>query len=661
MDPQKKTLEIENERAAEKRYSQILGTKARRPVYFQAARNTIWTGDGRPELPEIPTGFLIGRVALAGPHQWLDGASDFYIGERHLSMDGLEVFSWAAPVACTYFRGFDHHTLCDDVAVVRSFAHGSRGIEDIADDFLRTDAPAEPFRRRGLSVPTAPASRKARPGGPRRPGNARSTSESSETSAGLRVDASPAAQSELGTPHGPSYDTAHATSLQPKLRAESLLRSRLAAPRTKSLTPVLSTLQPDQYTLVTLPAMESVVIEGQPGTGKTIVATHRAAYMINDDTPPENSLDKNVLLVGPTDAYSDHVRDVVATLSGVSDRVVVRSLPSLMNRVLDLKSEPKGQASRTWRDVDEDLGKTALRVILAERKRKGVTPTTQSAYEALRRGLVALDAEWAAYLRALPPYDVALTRRAHIPLLAFIRWTVAPVRDLQGIEHVMVDEAQDVTALEWMFLAALNEADAWTILGDLNQRRSDHTLASWKHVCEVIEYPHGEPRLERLELGYRSTRPILEYANRLLPKKERALVAFQEDGPVPVVTRAPLGALATTVRAEVDRLLSAYPKGTVAVIDVDPSRVRVLFQREGWQARRGNQRLWERAGRQVVVAPPDEARGLEFDAVVVSEPAEFPQNFGRRGPLYTSLTRPNRELAVVHSKPLPEELQLRKR
>lgn len=657
MDPQQKSLEIENERAAEKRYIQMLSTKARRPVHFQAARNTIWTGDGRPALPEVPVGFLVGRVALVGPREELDGASDFYIGERHLNLDGQEVFSWAAPVACTYFRGFDHHELCDEVAVVRSFAHGNKGIDDIADDVLRSDVSGEPFRRRGLSVPAPPTAGRARPGALRRPGGFHKGSQPLGAAAETEVEAHTASDAARST-NVPAGETAKRG---PALRAESLLRSRLAAPRTRSLAPVLSTLQPDQYTLVTLPAMESVVIEGQPGTGKTIVASHRAAYMINDDTPPENSLDKNVLLVGPTDAYSDHVRGVVETLSGVSDRVIVRSLPSLMTSVLELKTEPKGPASRTWLDVDEGLGKIALKVIFTERKRKGITPTTQRAYDVLRLGLAAPDVEWATYLRKLPAYDVALTLRAHIPLLAFIRWTVAPVRELQGIEHVMVDEAQDVTALEWMLLAALNEADAWTILGDLNQRRSDHTLASWRHVCEVIEYPHVEPRLERLERGYRSTLPILEYANRLLPKKERALLAFQEDGPVPVVTRAGREDLAAVVRSEVDRLLSAYPEGTVAVIDVDPSRIRSLFRRDGWQARRGDQRFWEQAGRQVVVVQPDEARGLEFDGVVVSEPADFPENFGRRGPLYTSLTRPNRELAVVHSRPLPEELRPRKR
>ena len=94
---------------------------------------------------------------------------------------------------------------------------------------------------------------------------------------------------------------------------------------------------------------------------------------------------------------------------------------------------------------------------------------------------------------------------------------------------------------------------------------------------------------------------------------------------------------------------------------LDPSRIRSLIRNEGWQAQRGDQRFWNEADQQVVVLPPDEARGLEFDGVVVSQPADFSENFGRRGPLYTSLTRPNRELSVVHSKPLPEELRPRKR
>ncbi|RWR25209.1 hypothetical protein D8Y24_03210, partial [Agrococcus lahaulensis] len=53
------------------------------------------------------------------------------------------------------------------------------------------------------------------------------------------------------------------------------------------------------------------------------------------------------------------------------------------------------------------------------------------------------------------------------------------------------------------------------------------------------------------------------------------------------------------------------------------------------------------------------ARGLEFDGVVVVEPAEFPENYGRQGVLYTALSRANRLLTVVHHKALPKELRSR--
>jgi len=56
-----------------------------------------------------------------------------------------------------------------------------------------------------------------------------------------------------------------------------------------------------------------------------------------------------------------------------------------------------------------------------------------------------------------------------------------------------------------------------------------------------------------------------------------------------------------------------------------------------------------------------QARGLEFDGVVVAEPADFQKNLGRHGSLYTSLTRANKKLVVVHSKPLPKELKGRVR
>jgi hypothetical protein len=96
--------------------------------------------------------------------------------------------------------------------------------------------------------------------------------------------------------------------------------------------------------------------------------------------------------------------------------------------------------------------------------------------------------------------------------------------------------------------------------------------------------------------------------------------------------------------------------GTVAVIGNQLQPVRYALRSAGWAAT-GSGQQWEREDRTVAVLEPDAARGLEFDTVIVTEPADFAQDLEHRGSLYTALTRGNRELVVVHSRPLPDALR----
>jgi DNA helicase-2/ATP-dependent DNA helicase PcrA len=663
---EEKELELADEQVAQKRYSQKLEAKAQQPIVVQRPRNNLWTGTGMPASRVMPTSQLVGRVALAISDPDLAGGSDFYIGETRADIDGVDVFSWAAPVACTFFRGTRHHEWCGEVAVIRAFAYRNGEISDFADDVLRNDAPATPFRKRGLSIPALPSRSRSRP----LPQPAGKPAAAPESRAGTPVaapsDDSTHRVNETSRHPAPAPKSPAGRKIEsaPRVRAEELLRTQLKAPRTKSLAPVLATLQPDQYKLVTAPAMQSMIVEGQPGTGKTIVASHRAAYLINEETPRENTLDGNILLIGPTIGYTNHVRDVVNRLTGGTGRIKILAIPQLMQRILGLKYEPRGPSSRSWQDDDWKLGTLARSAIRRLKTSKVMTPTTAQAYEHLRQNgapdrPITPDHEWSPYLDRLPPYRDALALRAHAPLLAFIQWEVAKPPELAFTEHIIVDEAQDVTPLEWFLLEAINEAHAWTLLGDLNQRRSDHTLSSWRQIREILGLSDQDAPITTLQRGYRSTKPILEYANRLLPRSQRDLVAFQEEGPEPRVERIRPGDLRTAVVGQVDRLLGAYPDGTVAVISADPATARKSLRSAGWAMARSNHQIWERNGRNVTVIDPDEARGLEFDAVIVVEPADFPQNYGRQGPLYTALTRPNRELAIVHAKSLPDALRRR--
>jgi DNA helicase-2/ATP-dependent DNA helicase PcrA len=658
MSSQRKQLEIEDERTAEKQYAKVLRDRASQPSGYQGPANSFWTGSGVPKKRAPIAGELVGRVALVRSDDVLDGGSDFYIGETYAEVNGINVFGWTTPIACTFFRGSDHHYLCGEVAVVRAFRRSDGRIVDLVDEILRSDAPREPFKKQGLSIP-APPTRPRPPVPTIKDAQPDLSGDASEVLDEPMLDG-PNPTAPERTPASPSKTALPDLDL-PQLRAEPLLREQMLAPRNKGLGPVLSTLQPDQYEMVTIPAMDCVVIEGKPGTGKTIVASHRAAYLVNEETPPENGLDGDVLVVGPTTGYSRHIRDVINRLTGENDRIKVLSLPELISKILGVKQMPQVGSSRVWQDVGWELAPYARLAIMKLTETHGnAALEADQVYSLLRENpsSVVKDRDWSRYLRQLPPYREALTDGVHAPLVAFIQWELAGSPELDSVEHVIVDEAQDVTPLEWLLLDEINKADAWTILGDLNQRRSDHTLSDWAQVLEVIAIDPETP-IRPMKRAYRSTKPILEFANRLLPRDQRKLHAFQESGPEPEVTKARPAELTDTVIREIERLISAYPRGTVAVISVSAEQITRGLRSKGWASSTHDPHQWETGEKQVVVANPDEARGLEFDGVVVVEPADFPKNFGRNGPLYTALTRANRELAVVYSRSLPDGLRRR--
>lgn len=653
--------ELNDERSAEQRYSNAMQRRAQQPLPTQGARSTYWTGTGQPKVREAAVGELVGRVALSSPDPvYLEGRSDFYIGSGHYDLDGVEVFSWLAPVACTFYRASTHHPLCDDVAVVRTYVHAGAALVDFLDEPLVEEPPSKPFARRTLSIPAAP-SRPALPKASR----PRATPQPAPAPAPA-APAPVAPVSGSGTGSGAQVPRA-----KPKtaLRAEAVLQTRLAAPRTERLTSVLSTLQPDQYGLVTTSGRADLIVEGQPGTGKTIIAAHRAAFLVSPAVEVALRPSGAVLLVGPSQEYSNHVDGLISNLAPDSPDLRVIALPELLGLLTQVQErELRGPTSYTWQDVDTELAALAGRALNRAKRAGRRHPTMRMAIQHVYEILIANgaagdpltdDADWRRYLKKLPRFDEARVDRSLQPLLASIAVQIKLPKELWGVGHVIVDEAQDVHPLEWFVLRKLN-AGTWTIFGDMNQRRSDHTVASWNRVAEHIGAGNGgKAPVTTLQRGYRSTRPIIQFANRLLPRTERELESLQREGPDPLIV--PTKTLSAEAINQAGNLMVQHPEGTVAVIDVEPEKVRAEAMRQGWIADRGNRSKWRKAGRVLLILNPDAARGLEFDGVIVVEPSAFPPNFGRQGQLYTALTRANRELVVVHQSPLPDELKVRRR
>lgn len=653
-----------SEAARELEYNRKLAERAeeQRRNDRQNAPNT-WTMRPTDSLPA--SGGLIGRVALDSPSPLFDGARDFYIGTRNHRTEKYEVITWTTPVAsCTYFRRPperpEHEDLHASVIGLRVFAHAGGRIADYQDQALVEPAPDDLFPEEELKIPRAPR--------PREPG------QQSPRPAENLAEQRP----EEHTPNPPSASLQTSSSGKstaeevpgPPLRAGDLLRRQLAAPKSVSMSAVLATLQPDQHQAITLSSKESQILQGHPGTGKTIIATHRAGYLLNPDAPMEHRPEGKVILIGPTDEYVAHIRGALRSLIDRTDTYVVYSLPAFLEDLADLPRSSVPTQTVTYQDASPELARL---IDTAHRKAKdrlgrGVRPDRAGVFAELV-GLLqdpppeGLDAEWVSYLRQLPSNYQELRKRrdyVHRGLMAYIGVLVD--RAERQIAHVIVDEAQDIHPIEWEVLGRLGNRGGWTILGDLNQRRTDHTFGNWAPVAQLLgidDEDHGAP-VTVLERGYRSTAQIIRYANQLLPRQERSLYSLQQDGEAPDVVRIP--SERNLVDSALDKalvLLDRARSGTVAIITVDPAAVARVLTKRGWRGDTVDLALWTQGKRSLRLLVPAHARGLEFDGVVVIEPSAFPENFGRQGVLYTALTRANRYLAVVYHRALPGGLKTR--
>jgi DNA helicase IV len=637
-----KPREVAFEQAVNVRYMEWLRSKLSTPIEYSQSRSREWLC-GHPNLGRdfSSVGPLEGRVGLDRPDD--DLPLSFYIGHRYLSREGVTVYSWLAPISRLFFQPDCDDPAIEKVSVRRTFMHRGDAIIDLVDEQVGGPETTEAFAAPGLTVPTAPARprRKAVTGGRLDP--------PSDIEEAPRAACLPASED-----------------LEAGMRAVEAVKLRLLAPRTDRLSSVLSTLQPDQHELAVRNGDRPLVLQGHPGTGKTVVAAYRAAFMGD----PEGGDCRRVLLLGPTRDYVGHVRTLIQQLCDPTI-VHVSDIQSILEEVTGVKSSAGGPLDGSHDDVDAkarglaDVAVARLREAGQLKTGAGVRiANLRAVFEAVRVNGVqgkslSTNPAWIDWMTALPPYEAAVALRRYLPLMAQCALAIQTRPRTDRYDHIIVDEAQDVSPIEWNVIEQLQRGDGWTLIGDMNQRRSDATYGSWREICDHLGLGDEDDPVEPVVMnrGYRSTGPILAFADRLLPKGERGARTLQLEGaPVEVehVESANPVDLARSAVSKARRLCSSHPDGTVAIITVDPASALQALHSDGWRRPRGSQTTWRHDRESVSLHVPESARGLEFDAVVVVEPGAFPENLGRRAQLYTSLTRANRELGVVWHRNLPD-------
>lgn len=129
----------------------------------------------------------------------------------------------------------------------------------------------------------------------------------------------------------------------PALDADSAFLAGLAAPRTGVMPDVLATIQADQDAIIRAGSRGALVVDGGPGTGKTVVALHRAAYLMYADARigPEHG---GILFLGPHPAYTSYVADVLPNLG--EDAVLLSTLDELVPEHRQARAETDAGLAR---------------------------------------------------------------------------------------------------------------------------------------------------------------------------------------------------------------------------------------------------------------------------------------------------------------------------
>ena len=506
---------------------------------------------------------------------------------------------------------------------------------------------------------------------------------------------------------------------------------------------VVATVQREQDLVIRSPLEKLLVVQGGPGTGKTVVGLHRAAYLLfrhRGELQGDSVLSRKagVLIVGPTSAFLRYISEVLpslgesattsSTVSGLVGWVAARSEIPDVHRIkgdLRMARVVRNACEAVIRVPDHDMSFSVGRrtVTLAEaevvlliqealaerRSLRGARalfrhrwmelvgrqlPKSRSfaVDEAMRRRELGTQGDAARALnRAWPATspDKIVTRLftspSHFRSMAAgifdevdietmvgemantsvrtYTWSEADIAVLdeaafvlagapEPFEYAIVDEAQSLSAMELRAISRRIPSGRMTLLGDLAQGVGPSAQTSWAALIDALDV--STPfEVAELTVGYRTPAPVLDVANSLLSFAAPTVTptqAVRPGEPPAVVTVSDSEMVAATVAD----LVAKTPEATsVAVIAQTPQHAELAaaFDERHLRFHRVKE---QGVGEGLNLLDPTTSRGLEFDSVVVVEPASIAGDdaVGHRR-LFVALTRAVHSVTLVSSRPLP--------
>ena len=483
--------------------------------------------------------------------------------------------------------------------------------------------------------------------------------------------------------------------------------AEIGAARTGAMREIVATIQAEQDVVIRAPLDQCLVVQGGPGTGKTAVGLHRAAFLLFEH---RRRLSRTgVLVVGPNTVFLDYIANVLPSLgerlvqqrtaldicvpkveiTGIDDDETRRwkGAPEMLDRLVEACI---GHVVRPTEDLRMPIGARTV-VISADQfgewvdeALEGVTPVNKRrdglkglvVRELLRR--TDRDDLWerspelrAAVGRAWPMQQPIrlVDKLLPEPSGKRRRWSVADQflvdeanSMLNGTPftfgHVIVDEAQDHSAVSLRVIGRRSPQGSMTILGDLAQSTTPAGQRDWSEALSHIRATAAE--IAVLTIGYRVPGPILDAANRLLPYTEVSSEPSRSvrlEGTAPVVRVVAAADLLDAVVTEVAAVRHRHHNtGVIAPAALHAAIGEALA---GYDFRLVDH-VHDLSYGDVPVFTAEAVKGLEFDGVVVVNAHQMFDGsaLGARL-LYVAMTRAVQVLHLVGDAPPPSELGLR--
>jgi DNA helicase IV len=222
--------------------------------------------------------------------------------------------------------------------------------------------------------------------------------------------------------------------------------------------------------------------------------------------------------------------------------------------------------------------------------------------------------------------------------------------------HVIVDEAQELSPMAWRLLMRRSPSRSMTLVGDVAQTGDLAGTSSWEQV--LSPYVADRWHLEELTVNYRTPAEVMAVASSVLAAIDRSLVpprSVRQTGIPPRVERIgpDLARLGDVVKAEAAEVGEGRLGVIVPELRLDEVAAAVTQQIPDTALGEDPELT-----RTVVVLTVKNAKGLEFDSVVLVDPAGIIDESPRgQSDLYVALTRATQRLTILHEGPLPASLR----